>query len=115
MLEFLFPNASPETLLQYHGYIRKFAHFFEYAVLAFFAAMAFRSSSKAILSRYWHIAALLLVAAVAFADEFNQSFNSARTGAVADILLDISGGVFVIAVLLIWYAFTSKRPASEPE
>lgn len=107
LLVFLFPDASPETLRLYHGYVRKFAHFFEYAVLAAVASRAFWTSSKALLSRYWYLAAFLLVAAVACVDEFSQSFNSARTGAAADVLLDIFGGVFMIGLLML---IKGRRP-----
>lgn len=46
ILIFLFPDASESTLLVYHGYVRKAAHFTEYAILAFFASRAFWHSSK---------------------------------------------------------------------
>jgi VanZ family protein len=109
ILEWLFPNASPETLTIYHAYVRKFAHFTEYAILAFWASRAFRGSAKEFLRKYWHVAAFLTVILTAALDEFNQSFNPARTGSVYDILLDISGGFTVI--LLLWLSAKSKKPA----
>ncbi len=45
-LEWMFPFATEETLQIYHGYIRKFAHFFEYAMLGFFASRAFWLSGR---------------------------------------------------------------------
>ena len=60
-LRFIFPNASESTIVIYHICIRKFAHFFEYAVLAFFASRAFWLSSKEILRKYWYLFAFLLV------------------------------------------------------
>ncbi len=98
LLEFLFPDATEATLLIYHGYIRKFAHFAEYAVLAFWAVLAFSTSSVKFLQKYWYLAAFVLVAVVGSLDEFNQSFNPTRTGSIYDVLIDISGGLFMILV-----------------
>lgn len=100
LLEFLFPDASPATLLQYHGYIRKLAHFTEYAILAFFAYRAFKV-------RRPFAVATLLVAAVAMADEINQSFNSSRTASPYDVFLDVIGGATML--FLIWLAGRVKR------
>ncbi|MBK9766529.1 MAG: VanZ family protein [Chloracidobacterium sp.] len=44
LLEFLFPSASSDTITLYHAFIRKFAHFTEYAILAFLAFRASRNS-----------------------------------------------------------------------
>jgi len=99
-LEWLFPNTPEEILIIYHGYIRKSAHFIEYAVLAFWASIAFWNSSKEFLRKFWYVAAFILVIAVASIDEFNQSFNTARTGTFYDVLLDASGGIFMILIML---------------
>ena len=98
ILEFFFPTASEETLLLYHGLIRKLAHFSEYAVLGFLACRAFRSASIEILQRRFYSTALLVVLFVAVLDEFNQSFNPVRTGSPYDVLIDLSGGAFAIAM-----------------
>ncbi len=98
LLIFLFPSAPEETLIIYHGYIRKFAHFAEYATLAFFASRAFWSSSIGIVRKYWFVFALGLVALIALIDEYNQSFNPARTGSIYDFLLDVSGGIFMLII-----------------
>ena len=85
ILEFFFPDASPETIAFYHGAIRKFAHFAEYFVLGILACRAFT------VRRY--ILATFLVLLVAGLDETNQSFNSARTGSPVDVAIDLAGGV----------------------
>ena len=99
LLQFLFPGTPEETLQIYHGYIRKSAHFSEYAILAFLAFRAFSRSSLTILLKFKYILPLVLVAAIAAIDEFNQSFEASRTGSVWDILLDITGGSVMILVL----------------
>jgi VanZ family protein len=100
VLEWLYPNASAETITLYHGYVRKFAHFTEYAILVFWAWRAFRKSLYEFLRKYWYVVSFLIVVTVASIDEFSQSFNSARTGSGYDVLLDISGGMAMI--LFIW-------------
>lgn len=91
-LEFLFPGASEETLVIYHGYVRKLAHLTEYAALAFTAARAFRTSSKRFLNTRWGYTAVISVLAVAVVDETYQSFNPARTGSIFDVMIDLTGG-----------------------
>jgi VanZ family protein len=109
ILEFLFPNTPEETLIIYHAFIRKCAHFTEYAVLAFWAARAFGGSSRNVLRKYWFIFSFLLVFSVASIDETNQSFNSARTGSQWDVLLDVSGGSAMILMLALYKTFMRKR------
>ncbi|HVF29616.1 MAG TPA: VanZ family protein [Pyrinomonadaceae bacterium] len=93
LLEFLFPTAAPETILFYHGIIRKLAHLTEYAVLGLLACRAFA------FFRHPFVFAVLLVIAVAAIDETNQSFNPLRTGSPVDVLIDVSGGIVAIGVL----------------
>lgn len=93
LLEFLFPAAPPETLSLYHGYIRKFAHFAEYAVLAL---LAFRALAP---FKHKYGMALAFAALVAIADEFNQSLNPSRTSSGWDVALDIAGAAFTVSIL----------------
>jgi VanZ family protein len=102
IIEFFFPSASPNTFLLIHAFIRKTAHFVEYAVLAMFAAKALFSSSVPPLRNYWHVFSILLVLIVAAIDETNQSTNFSRTGSGWDVLLDLSGGI--AAICLLWIA-----------
>lgn len=97
-LEWLFPNAPEETLIVYHAYIRKLAHLTEYAVLAFWTSRAVASSYKNSLRKLWFVAAFIIVLLVACADEFNQSFNAARTSSVWDVSLDCAGGATMILI-----------------
>jgi VanZ family protein len=106
LLEFLFPGAAEETLLIYHGYVRKFAHFSEYAILAFWAWRAFRTSANEIIKKYNLLVSVGLVLLVASIDELNQSFNPTRTGSAGDVLLDLAGGA---AMILVIYLMSKKR------
>ncbi len=109
LLEFLFPNAPEETLIFYHGYIRKFAHLSEYAILAFWACRAFWSSSVKFLQTYWFIFSLALVFLVASIDEYNQSFNTLRTGSFYDVWLDVSGGALMIILFTLYKHFYKRN------
>lgn len=108
LLHFLFPNSPEETLVIYHGWIRKFAHFAEYAGLSFWAARAFWSSSIQILQKFWFVFAFLTVLLVASIDEYNQSLSSTRTGSIGDVMLDCAGGATAI-LLLCLYRFSARK------
>ena len=95
LLELLFPSAPAETLTLYHGYIRKFAHFAEYAVLA---ALAFRALTP---FKHKYALALGFAALIAAADEFNQSLNPSRTSSPWDVALDIVGAAFAILIFTV--------------
>lgn len=111
LILWLFPDISEAALLQAHFFVRKSAHFFEYAVLALLAARAFLTSGRERLRRHWHVAAFALVAATALLDEFHQSFHAARTGTVYDSLLDMSGGATALALLALARRFGRKSHA----
>jgi VanZ family protein len=100
LLLWLFPDIIEPSIQAVHYYVRKTAHFTEYAILASLAVLTFKNSSREILKNWRYLFAVLLTALVATIDETNQSFLNSRTGAVEDVLLDISGGV--TAVLLIF-------------
>ncbi|MBK7709343.1 MAG: VanZ family protein [Acidobacteria bacterium] len=111
-LIWLFPSTPEDIIAIYHGYIRKSAHFFEYAVLAFWASRAFWDSTRESLKRNWHFAAFLFVFLTASLDELNQSFNTSRTGTFNDVLLDCAGGITMIGILLLVRGLSSRRVGS---
>ncbi len=98
ILRFIFPDASPADLTFYHGIVRKFAHFFEYGVLALLALRAFVGSSKQLLTSYPFVAAIAVAAFLSTIDETNQSFVPGRTGAALDVVIDLSGAATVLLV-----------------
>jgi len=114
LLAFFFPDLDPGTRAVYHVLIRKAAHFTAYGVLAMLAWRTFRTILPAI-SRLL-VLTLSLVATVAIADELNQSFNSARSGSVWDVLLDLAGGLTATLVLYLvaWRRGAYNREASRP-
>jgi VanZ family protein len=96
----LFPNTSAETLATIHLITRKLAHFTEYAILAFLAARAFRTSRNPAISRHWFLISATLIVVYALIDEYHQSFVPSRTGTVYDSFIDIAGGL--IALVFVW-------------
>ena len=109
LLHFLFPNSSEEILLAYHNFIRKFAHFAEYAVLAFFAFRAFSLSKNKILEKFRLPISLLLVFIIASLDEFNQSFLASRTSSFRDVLLDTFGGLTMLCILFLLAKYRKNK------
>ena len=113
LFRWLFPAITEAQLLLVHFTVRKTAHFTEYAILALLAARAFIPSTHRHLRRGWFVAALALVATVALLDEYNQSFNVARTGTIWDSLLDLTGGATALVALGLWRARQRQRRRRE--
>ena len=94
-------------LLDYGEFVRKCAHFTVYCLFAALCAAATAVQAGRVLSPYvW--ADLFIVLATAVADEFLQSFVD-RSSMVTDVLLDFTGAVVGIAVVLAIYALASRR------
>lgn len=99
LIRWLFPDTTPETLAVVHLITRKAAHFVEYAILAYLAARAFRTSPRPALAKRWFLASLALVVAYALLDEYHQSFVASRTGSIYDSLIDIAGGLAALLII----------------
>lgn len=112
LARWFFPGISEAGVESVHFIVRKCAHFTEYAILALLAARAFLPSSKDFLRRHWLVASLLLVVCVSLGDEFNQSFNPARTGTIKDSALDTIGGLTALTVLALLRARRRRRAAN---
>ncbi len=107
LLDWLFPDASPEAIDTLHDAVRKTAHAVEYAILAILASQAVR----------WSIPlgpggcsalALTLVLGVATVDETHQASLPERDGSVWDVALNGVGGA---AGLGLFFAFRRTRGA----
>jgi VanZ family protein len=97
LLGWILPSISAETRQSLLFLVRKGAHAFEYAVLA---ALAYRALCER--SSRWRSAglALVLVGAVAIADETHQAFAAARTGSAVDVSIDVAGGAAALLLLV---------------
>jgi VanZ family protein len=102
LIDWLLAGVELATRLRIHAWIRKSAHFIEYAILALLAFRAALLSAERhrIGTAFW--VALFFVATVAAADEFRQSLSTARTGSPYDVLIDVAGGLIgLLGVLVI--------------
>jgi VanZ family protein len=100
-LHWLFPQASDATLKTFHFLLRKAGHFSEYAVLALFAARAFRTSPSAALRSRWFRVSFLLIVLYSLSDEYHQSFVPSRTASIFDSMIDSFGGLTALVLLAI--------------
>ena len=129
LLEFFFPSLSPEEILFYYVYVRKFLHFTVYAVLGFLAFRACVSSphvSKGSrhddapsltastprgdapagapvvgLQTRTMLIALVISLAVALTDEYIQSLDPSRTSSLYDVAIDMAGAASMTFVMCI--------------
>ena len=77
-----------------HFITRKIAHFTEYAILGLLAARAFRPY------RRWFLISAVLIVVYALIDEYHQSFVPSRTASIFDSLIDMSGGLAALIIIL---------------
>ena len=109
-MHWLFPTASDSTIQLAHLLIRKAGHLTEYAILAWLAARAFRTSSNELLHRRWFLVALILVVLYSLSDEFHQSFVPSRGASLYDCLIDTVGGLTMLSLLAVrWNSVSSPR------
>ena len=96
---------------EFHGIIRKAAHFSEFAVLGASVCMIMWNVQK--LRGRLHVSlAFLVTLAVAVTDEFIQNFTG-RGSAVTDVVLDFSGAIFGIlfAAAIVYFTKAKKQPS----
>jgi len=97
LLRWLFPDADASWIASAHFAIRKLSHFVVYAILALLALRALRLAFDR--SPAWLAAAsLALTLLVASIDEGRQIAARSRTGAVSDVVLDMSGAASALAL-----------------
>lgn len=99
IFHYFFPSLTLKQFEPIHFIIRKTAHFTEYAVLALLLFRAFRAANNETWYWRWAVYSLLILIGYALLDEFHQSFTKFRGASIYDSLIDISGGIFAIAVL----------------
>ncbi|HUJ31447.1 MAG TPA: VanZ family protein [Candidatus Acidoferrum sp.] len=115
VLHWLFPGASQHTLFQMHHVIRKCGHFVEYFILSWLLLRSIRGPNRGI-KLAWALVAIGLVACYASLDEFHQMFVPGRGPAVADVLLDTTGGIAAqaIAALVMMWAHLREARREKP-
>ncbi len=103
VVRWLFPHLPEDTVFEIVTFIRKCAHFSEYAILALLVWRGLRKPQKGDPRPWsWGTAGLafLVVLTYAASDEIHQAFVPSRQASAVDVLLDSSGGF--VALILFW-------------
>lgn len=82
-----------------HLMIRKGAHFFEYGVLA---TLIYNYVKEWITSRWVYVYSVIISFLYACTDEFHQTFVPNRSGQITDVLIDTSGAIIAVILILIY-------------
>lgn len=107
-LHWLMPNAGPTAIYQAAEVVRKFAHLFEYFVLAILVVRGLRGPERG--WRFsWGLAAVALIGCYAALDEVHQAFVPSRRPSAFDVLLDVAGATAAQVVLWL-FSRNSRRP-----
>jgi VanZ family protein len=111
-------DAGQATVGTGEGFLRKSAHFTEYALLAFLWYRALRDGAGRRWRFSWALPAWLLTTAWAGVDELQQAYMSTqRTGAVADVVLDSSGAaaaLLLVGIVAWWHGAKENDGLLEP-
>jgi VanZ family protein len=108
ILHFLAPQISPQKIDLIHAFIRKIGHIAEYFILSIFLFRAFRDGSPVSWKWRWSIFAVIGVVLWAVSDEWHQSFVPTRTASVADVSIDIAGGILAQFASAFWHRCRRK-------
>jgi VanZ family protein len=113
LLRWLFPDLTPATMAAVHMAVRKGAHLTEYALLGLLAFRALQLT-LAISTPRAALLGLALVFAVSATDELRQSFIPSRTGAIADVVIDLTGGALGVCLLILVHRAAGVGPPPAP-
>ncbi|WP_232696699.1 VanZ family protein [Brevibacillus daliensis] len=97
-------NDGVEGVLEF--FIRKAGHFFGFMTLGFLAFQTFRYSTTLQVAVPWSLLVSLLLAVL---DEWHQSFTPDRSSLVSDVLLDFSGALFAILLMILFLVWVNKK------
>ncbi|HUK90899.1 MAG TPA: VanZ family protein, partial [Blastocatellia bacterium] len=106
----LWPHISRATINELNHYVRKAAHFTEYAVFAALVFRAMRADSPLRWKMSWFAGSFLIVATWSLLDELHQAFTRTRGASIYDSMLDSTGGLFAL-LLITLVAKIRTRPA----
>ena len=113
-------NATGSGYKRMHAFVRRMAHFSEFAVLGvLLVCTCFSFTYK----KKWLFLPLIILLAVAVSDELLQGFVAGRVADVADVIMDVlgglTGGMVALAGILWIFLIQNKRarrlPKSEEE
>lgn len=105
-------TATGEDFELLHAFIRNAAHFLEYALLG---ACMFASYLSFTRKKRYAVLVPLTIAFVSVFDEYMQTLSAGRGAELADVLIDLFGGVIGCAfslfvfLLILLFVFLSRR------
>lgn len=102
IVDAIFPNNDFD--LNY--IVRKGAHLFEFFVLGVVVMLLLLQSKNEKKNKV--VLACIYVITIALTDEFIQSFND-RTSSFIDVLIDTTGGLIGIGLILLFYFFKKSK------
>ncbi|MDU2490229.1 MAG: VanZ family protein [Clostridium celatum] len=97
-----------DFIIKLNKYIRKFAHGFEFLVLALIVFSTLKSFN--IKSRECIIYTLFIVLLYAVIDEYRQLYIAGRNSSVRDIVIDFIGGIVGVIILQFIIGFKNIIP-----
>ncbi len=104
IMEHTLETISGKNITISHHFIRKAAHFLEYAILGFLLLTTFFLANSRVCCNA--IKALCFSVLVAASDEGLQFFYEGRGPQVSDVCLDSCGAMFGIFIAMVfWYAW----------
>jgi VanZ family protein len=107
-MRLLFPNISSHELGLIHAVIRKAGHVIECFILGLLLFFAFRGGSTGLWKWRWSLFAITGVVLWAMSDEWHQSFVPTRMASVADVGIDVAGGILAQFVGALFHRYTRK-------
>ncbi len=113
VLVWAFPTASEQQIDRVNLILRKVGHFSEYACLAGLLAWLTITTLPPSKLSWWFTISLVVIALVAASDEFHQRFVPDRNASLADIGLDILGGLTLLSCIAVWRSCSSFRPSQD--
>jgi VanZ family protein len=89
--------------------IRKFAHFFEYAILASLLFRAFKAESSLPWRFSWAAYSFAIIVVWSLLDEFHQTFTRMRGGSIYDSMIDSVGGLFALLAITLYVKIKQRK------
>ena len=102
-------NATGSGYRKLHAFVRRMAHFSEFAVLGVLLVCCYFSFTQ---KKKWLLVLPVALVGVAFADETIQGFVVGRVADMADVIMDILGGLtggMVALAGILWILFMLGR------
>lgn len=106
------PNTSRHTIRTLDFFVRKSAHFSEYALLAVLLFRALRADNAVRWKISWFLYSLAVAACWALLDELHQAFTATRGASIYDSMLDTAGAFCALAVFSLLTGRRRRRTKS---